>query len=120
MKNNNKCSQCETSVNEDNTRYKEYLKILKFLFPNEEENIAVQDGDSISEMDIAAEGDITVTTLSGESATFAYQPQKKILDIKNEVEAVFETPPNKQRLLYQDKELKVFFCCIVLRDLITF
>ena len=93
-------------------RYKEYLKILKFLFPNEEDGDAAQDGDSISEMDIAAEGDITVITLYGVKATIAYQPQKKILDIKNEVEAVFETPPNKQRLLYQEKELKVLFAIL--------
>jgi hypothetical protein len=87
-------------------RYREYLKILKFLFPNEEEDNDQDDDDSISEMDIA-EGDIKVTTLSGESATFPYQPQKKILNIKKDIEAEFKTPPNKQRLLYQDKELKV-------------
>jgi hypothetical protein len=93
-------------------RYREYLKILKFLFPNEEEDNDQDDDDSISEMDIA-EGDIKVTTLSGESATFLYQPQKKILNIKKEIEAEFKTPPNKQRLLYQDKELKVFSCYTV-------
>ena len=106
MKQENKCSQCESTVDVNNAIYKEYLKILTFLFPNEEEEIDYDD-DSVAEMEVA-EGYITVTTLSGESATFEYQLKKKILDIKKEIEKEFKTPPNKQRLLFEDKELKVF------------
>ena len=80
---------------------------MTFLFPNEEDDIE-QDEYSISEMDIA-EGDITVTTLSGESEIFAFHPKRKIEDIKNEVEEKFKISPDKQRLLYQDKDLRVFF-----------
>jgi hypothetical protein len=106
VKNQNKCSQCESIVDEENTRYKEYLKILTYLFPNEEDDND-QDDYFMSEMDI--EGDIKVTTLSGESETFAYQPKKRIRDVKNEIEEKFKIPPSKQRLLYQDEELQVLF-----------
>ena len=82
--------------------------MLNFLFPNEED-IDENDYD-ISEMEITescVEGEIKVTTLSGESDVIVYQPRKKISTIKNEVEEKFKIAPNKQRLLYQDKELKV-------------
>lgn len=79
------------------------MKTLKFLFPNEEDEV----DDSIFEMDIV-EGDIRVITLSGVLETFEYQPQKKICHLKGEIENKFKTPPDKQRLLYNDQELKVF------------
>ena len=109
VRDNNKCSQCDSAVDENNTTYKEYIKVLNFLFPNEED-IDEDDCDT-SEMEITescVEGEIKVTTLSGESAVIVYQPRKKILKIKSEVEEKFKIAPNKQRLLYQDKELKVF------------
>lgn len=82
--------------------------MLNFLFPNEED--IDEDDSDISQMEITEScvgSKITVTTLSGESAVIVYQPGTRISTIKDEVEEKFKIPPNKQRLLYQDKELKV-------------
>jgi hypothetical protein len=45
--------------------------------------------------------------MSGESVTIMYHPNKKITDVKKEVEIKLKTPAGNQRLLYQNKELKV-------------
>ncbi|XP_028413485.1 uncharacterized protein LOC114536328 [Dendronephthya gigantea] len=103
VKNSNKCSQCDSFVDENNKRYQQYLKTMNFLFPNEEED---EDNNSIVEMDIA-EGEIKVITLSGEHAILKYQRRKTIRVVKEEVERELKTPPERQRLLYQEKELKM-------------
>ncbi|XP_028413427.1 uncharacterized protein LOC114536292 isoform X2 [Dendronephthya gigantea] len=105
VKKNNKCSQCETPVREDNEIYQEYLETLDFLFPTIKES--EDDGYHQAQCTAAVSGNIYVTTISGESATLSYNPHRKILDIKREVESQLKTPPEKQRLLYQNKELKV-------------
>ena len=92
-------------MTEDNEIYKEYLETLDFLFPPEEEN----NGGAGYQADCAAvgSGNLYVTTISGESVTLSYSPYKKISDIKKEVENELKTPSEKQRLLFQNKELKV-------------
>ena len=110
MKKHKKCSQCETPVREDNEIYQEYLETLDFFFPPEVEK---NDDDGYQAQRAAAvSGKIYVTTISGESATLLYNPNKKILDIKKEVENELKTPPEKQRLLYQNKELKVLMLSV--------
>ena len=104
VRENNKCSQCESEVKEDNETYQEYLETLDFLFPPEEE---YEDSDSQAEFSATSSGKIYVTTISGESVTLPYNPFKKIFDIKKEVENELKTPPDKQRLLFRNKELKV-------------
>ena len=104
VKNNKKCSQCANTVTEDNEIYKEYLETLDFLFPPEEEN---DESGYQAECTAVGSGKIYVTTISGESVTLSYYPHKKIFDIKKEVENELKTPPEKQRLLYRNKELKV-------------
>ncbi|CAB4045531.1 Ubiquitin-60S ribosomal L40, partial [Paramuricea clavata] len=105
VKNRKKCSQCGNTATEDNEIYKEYLETLDFLFPPEEEA-----DESAYQAECAAtgigSGKIYVTTISGESVTLSYYPLKKIFDIKKEVEKELRTPPEKQRLLYRNKELK--------------
>lgn len=81
--------------------------MLNFLFPNEED---IEKDNDVSEMEITescVEGEIRVTTLSGDIAVIAYEQRKKISTVKKDVEEKLKIPPNKQRLLYQDKELKV-------------
>ena len=81
--------------------------MLNFLFPNEED---IEKDNDISEMEITescVEGEIRVTTLSGDIAVIAYEQRKKISTVKKDIEEKLKIPPNKQRLLYQDKELKV-------------
>jgi hypothetical protein len=79
---------------------------LDFLFPPEEET-----DESAYQAECAAtgigSGKIYVTTISGESVTLSYYPLKKIFDIKKEVEKELRIPPEKQRLLYRNKESKV-------------
>ena len=79
------------------------METLDFLFPPEEPD------DDVHEIACAAlaTGNLFITTLSGESATLSYHPFKKILDIKKEVESQLKAPAANQRLLYQNKELKV-------------
>jgi hypothetical protein len=77
---------------------------LDFLFPPEEE---VDESAYQAECAAIGSGKIYVTTISGESVTLSYYSLKKIFDIKKEVENGLGTPPEKQRLLYRNKELKV-------------
>ena len=91
-------------MTEDNEIYKEYLETLDFLFPPEEE---VDESAYQAECAAIGSGKIYVTTISGESVNLSYHPLKKIFDIKKEVENELKTPPEKQRLLYRNKELKV-------------
>jgi hypothetical protein len=95
-------------VEEDNEIYKEYLETLDFLFPPEEEI-----DKSVYHPECAAVGfgKIYVTTISGESVTLTYYAHKTIMDIKKEVEKELKTTPDKQRLIYQNKELKVAKVC---------
>ena len=91
-------------MKEDNEIYKEYLETLDFLFPPEEEN-----DNSVSQAECVAlvSGKLYVTTMSGESATLSYHPYKKIMDVKKDVEKELKASVANQRLLYQNKELKV-------------
>lgn len=91
-------------MREDNEVYQEYLETLDFLFPPEEE---YEDSGYQEECSVTSSGKIYVTTISGESVTLPYSPCKKIFDIKKEVENELKTPPEKQRLLFRNKELKV-------------
>ena len=105
VKNNKKCSQCENTVTEDNEVYKDYLETLDFLFPPEEEHD--ESGYQAECAAIGNSGKIYVTTISGESVTITYFPRKTIMDIKKDVEKELKTSPDKQRLIYRNKELKV-------------
>ena len=80
------------------------METLNFLFPPEEET----DNSGFQEECVAVvSGKLYVTTMSGESASLPYHPNKKITDVKKEVESQLKTPVGNQRLLYQNKELKV-------------
>ncbi|XP_046855656.1 uncharacterized protein LOC124448712 [Xenia sp. Carnegie-2017] len=98
------CSLCEIRVTEDNVMYKEYLEALEFLFPNEEnEEIPSKETTYMLQT-----GNLYITTMSGESLTLTYYQNKRISDLKKEVQSGLKTEPEKQRLLYQNKELKVY------------
>ena len=91
-------------MKEDNEIYKEYLETLDFMFPPVEEN---DNSGSQAECVAIVSGKLYVTTMSGESATLSYDPYKKIRDVKKEVEEKLKASVGNQRLLYQNKELKV-------------
>ena len=90
-------------MREDNERYQEYLETLDFLFPPEEKH---EEHNYQAEYSVTSSGKIYVTTISGESVTLPYSSIKRIFDIKKEIENELKTPPEKQRLLYRNKELK--------------
>ena len=102
MKTYHKCSQCEIIVEEDNEVYREYVETLEYLFPNEEEEMITENTENFKDG-----GNIYVTTMSGESLMLSYHWNKRILDLKKEVQAGLKAEPEKQRLLYQNNELKV-------------
>ncbi|XP_046855403.1 uncharacterized protein LOC124448402 [Xenia sp. Carnegie-2017] len=102
VKTYHKCSQCEIIVEEDNKVYREYVETLEYLFPNEEEEMITENTENIKDG-----GNIYVTTMSGESLMLSYHWNKRILDLKKEVQAGLKAEPEKQRLLYQNNELKV-------------
>ena len=106
MKRNNKCSQCENTVTEENEIYKEYLETLDFLFPPEVENKGSAGYQAESAV-VFGSGNVYVTTISGEAVTLSYQSLKRIVNIKKEVENELKIPPEKQRLLFRNKELQV-------------
>ena len=102
----NKCSQCGNPVAEDNEVYQEHLETLDFLFPPEEAHD--QRAEKLAKpVTLDCGGTIVVTTLSGESVTLTYRQSKTILEIKKEVQKELKVPTEKQRLLYEKKELKV-------------
>lgn len=109
MKVHQKCSQCDAQVKEDNEQYKHYVETLEFLFPtfsgHDEINTA---GQSVSPAVEDSTSHIVITTLSGECTTIMYNPDQTIMELKNNVEQELKTPSNKQSLLYNDTELKVF------------
>ena len=97
------CSQCEIQVKKDNNVYREYLETLEYLYPNEgEEEIIEEKVENAQDS-----GNIFVTTMSGELLTLSYHRNKRIIDLKKEVQVGLKTEPEKQRLLYQNNELKV-------------
>ena len=108
MKDHHKCSQCDTVVDEDNGQYKQCVETLEFLFPtilpSEQVNTASQ---SVNPTVGMGTSHIVVTTLSGERTTLDYDPNQTILSVKEIVEKELNAPRNKQRLLYNDIELKV-------------
>ncbi|XP_046855302.1 uncharacterized protein LOC124448303 [Xenia sp. Carnegie-2017] len=97
------CSQCEIQVKKDNNVYREYLETLEYLYPNEGEEEIIEEKVENGQ----DSGNIFVTTMSGELLTLSYHRNKRIIDLKKEVQVGLKTEPEKQRLLYQNNELKV-------------
>lgn len=98
-----KCSQCLQAVKTSDPRYCEYLETLENLFPKYSapaattENVeAISDGNET----------ISVVMLGGDSTVVAFRPSMTIQDLKNYVQTRLGPAPQKQRLLYKEKELK--------------
>ncbi|CAH3186653.1 unnamed protein product [Porites lobata] len=98
-----KCSQCPQAVKVDNSRYLECLATLENLFPRLEVSSAPGDADWSS-----AEGNktISVVMLGGDSTVVEYQPNMSILALKAFIKSRLGPEPDKQRLLYEEEELK--------------
>ena len=102
MKNQGKCSQCDSKVGKDNEKYQDYVDTLEYLYPNIE-----NDDDVVSPAITAFGSKLFISTLSGESTTLSYDPNETILGLKKRIETSLKISSDKQLLLYKDKALKV-------------
>ena len=109
----NQCSKCGEEVTEDSPRYLACVSLLKHLFPP----LEAPDG-------LCAEGaeygffdnnaTIRVVTLGGEERDIRFSPGRQIQAVKADIENAFGVEPEKQRLLFNEKELEVpnlDICC---------
>lgn len=105
-----RCSQCPQAVKNSNPRYLEYLEILENLFPKYTALAAMTE----TELSTSLVGNetISVVMLGGDSTVVTYSPGMKIQELKNFVQTRLGPAPQKQRLLYKEKELKVKGECI--------
>ena len=111
VKDSQKCSQCDTTVNDDNVQFQKYIEILDFLFPvladAKSEPVSPDSSNSCSLSDIPSS--VVVTTLSGDCTTIQYNPNQTIQNLKDTITKHLGPPCNKQCLLYQETELKVLY-----------
>ena len=82
---------------------------MEFLFPTVDVDENVDQS-----VDAVSTSHIIITTLSGEPITLVYNPDQTIMSVKDIVETDLNIPFNKQRLLFNDIELKVCKVCISL------
>ena len=105
MRDHHKCSQCDVQVTEDNVQYKQYVQTLEFLFPT----VAAGDKVNTAGQPVNLSDEIVITTLSGDCTRIVHNPDQSILSLKDIIEQELKVPQNKQRLIYNNKELKVPF-----------
>ncbi len=103
VKNANKCTQCSQHVATDNPRYCEFMETLERLFPETPHLLTEATEVSPEETNQT----ISVFMLGGDSTVLHYRPNMSVKDLKLLVQQRLGPLPEKQRLLYRDKELKV-------------
>ncbi|PFX14609.1 hypothetical protein AWC38_SpisGene21218 [Stylophora pistillata] len=99
-----KCSQCPQAVKTCNPRYCEYLETLENLFPKYSAPAATTE--NVEAISLVGNETISVVMLGGDSTVVAFRPSMTIQDLKNYVQTRLGPAPQKQRLLYKEKELK--------------
>jgi hypothetical protein len=77
---------------------------LKRLFPEIEDP---QSSPSTTLVPFAGNETIAVAVMGGETAIIPYQGNMTVLSLKYKIQERFGIEPQKQRLLYKEKELKV-------------
>lgn len=110
VRDDQKCSQCNVRVEEDNEQYTEYVRTLEYLFPTLSDDDDDDDGNTTNQYRSSrAESTslVFISTLSGESICLVYCPDQTIIDLKDIIEEKLETPCKKQYLLYNNTELQV-------------
>lgn len=99
-----KCTQCDQVVTEQNLQYKQYKATLNKLFP---ECIALPPLIVTEVKNSANASTITVMMLGGECAVLPFTPAMTVTQLKNTIEKKLGPVPEKQRLMYKEKELQV-------------
>ncbi|XP_031550084.1 uncharacterized protein LOC116287540 [Actinia tenebrosa] len=104
VKKNQSCSICNKKVTTENPQYQECINILKRLFPEIEAPQAIP---STTSATLSGNETITVSMMGGETTVIPYDANMTIASLKVKISKCFSTEPQKQRLLCDEKELKV-------------
>lgn len=99
-----KCSQCPQAVKTSDPRYCEYLETLENLFPKYSAPAATTE--NVEAISLVGNETISVVMLGGDSTVVPFRPSMTIQDLKNSVQIRLGPAPQKQRLLFKEKELK--------------
>lgn len=113
-----RCSQCLQAVKTSNPRYLEYLETLENLFPKYTADTTTTENEVTTSL--VGNETISVVMLGGDSTVVAYRPGMTIQELKNFVHTRLGPAPQKQRLLYKEKELKVKGGCIYCNMIMVF
>ena len=108
-----KCSQCFEAVSTSDPRYRECLATLENLFPKYTAPDSTPEHAEMSSLEINQT--ISVVMLGGDSTVVEYKPSMTIHYLKEFVQTRLGPPPQKQRLLYKEQELKVRIKLFALR-----
>jgi hypothetical protein len=100
------CSECGSKAGKDGKRYAEYMETLDLLFPK------VQNTELTDIFPVSSDGNlcVTVTNIAGECASYKYNPEQTIDDLKKNVMHTMGIPFKQQILQYNSLELKVRAC----------
>lgn len=103
VKEENKCSQCLQHVAIDNPNYCEFVKTLQRLFP--EAPRCLTGKEEVIQEDI--DQTISVVMLGGDSTVLEYNPNMTIQELKIYIQEKLGPIPDKQRLIYKGKEIRM-------------
>lgn len=107
---NHRCSMCNQPVTTDNQTYQECIYTLKRMFPDVE---APQCTPNTTAEEPSENQTIIVSVMGGELIVIEFDQNMKVIQLKKRIEEFFKVKPDQQRLLYQDKELKVEVCYLL-------
>ena len=113
-----RCSQCLHAVKTSDPRYLGYLQTLENLFPKCTAAVATTENELSTSL--VGNETISVVMLGGDSTVVHDSPGMTIQELKNFVQTRLGPAPQKQRLLYKEKELKVRGECIDCNMFIAF
>ncbi|XP_033120790.1 uncharacterized protein LOC117119920 isoform X1 [Anneissia japonica] len=99
------CSQCHTPIARTSLNLRKCFHTLEVLFPEIHPDQSTNDDDFASSPG-AVSGKMTVIRLNGEAAEIDCNPRFTIYKVKQLVFEFLKVPPEKQRLVYNGKELK--------------
>ena len=97
------CSQCGCSIERTSLNLRKCYQALEILFPE----IYIDQTNNTASSPGASTGKITVIRLNGEAAEIDYNPRFTIYKIKQQVHEFLKVAPEKQRLVYNGREMKV-------------
>ena len=95
-------TDCYKTVSIDDKQLRWFQAILDTIF-KEYHSVNTPEVESVP----GGEGKLYVTSLTGESLEFDYAPTLTVLDVMKQIQLTLGHATNKQKLLYNETELKV-------------